>query len=123
MAWKVTLVEDQKFIEIKYSGVVTADELNDTFNATLAVVRKTGILRFYADCSEMTKGHSILDLYYLIDLYGKEEVSISFKEAILLPLPHPNKDEVRFYETACLNRGYLVKIFSTRDEALSWLFE
>jgi hypothetical protein len=31
--------------------------------------------------------------------------------------------EIKFYETACKNRGFNVKIFTEREDAIAWLAE
>lgn len=121
MPWNTNIDDGSKFIEFTYSGVVTAQELHDAITATSPIIKTTGILRFLADCTQMIMGHSIVDLYYLIDLYEKLGLSRNMKEAILLPSPHASSEEVKFYETACYNKGYHVKIFEAREDALLWL--
>jgi dihydroorotase len=69
----------------------------------------------------MIGGHSVLDLYNLISLYKDSGFPNNFKEAILMPNLNDPVENVQFYETACLNRGYNVKVFNDKDNAVLWL--
>jgi hypothetical protein len=77
--------------------------------------------RFFADCSEMTGGHSVVDLYNLIRKYETNGISRIMREAVILPKNPEAIPEVQFYETASFNNGYNVRIFTAHEEALSWL--
>jgi hypothetical protein len=121
MPWQIKLAENNSYMAITYSGVITPQELEDALRAILKLGRESGTTRILADCTGMTGGHSVFDLYYLIDLYEKENVPHQMKEAILLPALPEKLDDVKFYETACLNKGYDVRLFEMADDARSWL--
>lgn len=70
----------------------------------------------------MVGGHSIVDLYALIKLLESRDLR-GLKEAILMPSLQASRQDVEFYETACLNRGFNVKVFRDRQAALDWLAE
>lgn len=71
----------------------------------------------------MKGGHSVFDIYFLLDLYQQFEIPKTIKEAVVFSNEKDNKEKVKFYETASLNKGYNVRIFSNRDEAVKWLGE
>jgi len=121
MPWKVEFNGDHKIIEIKYSGIVTPAELKDAFAAVVVMTKKHNTLLYLADCSEMIGGHSVLDLYALISLFETYDLSRNLKEALVLPNLKSSIEDVKFYETACLNRSYYVKIFSNVHDAVLWL--
>jgi hypothetical protein len=52
-----------------------------------------------------------------------EHVDRSARMAVLLPATAKERELAAFYETVCLNRGWLVQRFETRDEARRWLIE
>lgn len=69
----------------------------------------------------MSGGHSVFDLFEVINLFENYGVDHSLKEAILLPALADSVEKVKFFEVACKNKGYNVKVFNNREEALTWL--
>ncbi|MFZ2449678.1 MAG: hypothetical protein WAW36_04065 [Methylovulum miyakonense] len=60
----------------------------------------------------------IIALIAISVLYALYAIALMLKEAILLPsLPAPIEN-VKFWETACYNRGLRVRIFDDRQNAL-----
>jgi len=123
MPWQVSIAPGSPFVETTYSGVLTPPELADAVRKTLRQAGTHGLKRFFADCTPLEGGHSILDLYTLADSLAKGDLSAVEREAVLLPaLPAP-AENVQFWETACLNRGLNVRIFLDRELAVAWLLE
>jgi hypothetical protein len=121
MPWSIKFNQDKRIIEITYSGTVTPQELHEAFLEAKTISSKHGTILFLADCTDMVGGHSVVDLYYLIALYEQNDLRNRIKEAIVLPSMKSPREEVQFYETACLNKGFNVKIFSDTTEAITWL--
>jgi hypothetical protein len=121
MAFQSRFVPESNYIEIEYKGNISTNELIEAAVASLDLARKNAISRFLADCTNLSGGHSVIDLYELISLYESLGIPRNFKEAVLLPAIPKSVDNVKFYETASTNRGYSVKIFDNREEALTWL--
>lgn len=120
MTWNIKFNSKFKFIELSYVGLVSPAELNEALLAAAALSKEKQTLDFFADCSELAGGHSIMDLYALISLFESTGVR-GLKEAIIFPSLQATIEDVKFYETACLNRGYNVRVFANRQEALTWL--
>ena len=113
--------KENNFVEVVYTGNISNEELIEAVLASVHLAREKGSFLFLADCTKMTGGHSIVDLYELISLYEKLEIPRNMREAIILPVIPEPVDKVRFYETASTNRGYTVRIFDDREQALVWL--
>jgi hypothetical protein len=108
-------------VEVVYWGVLAPEDLESAFVQAMAISRENDCLRFLADCTALTGGHSVVDLYNLVDALQSSGVAHLLSEAVLVPeLPVPTVN-VRFWETACQNRGIRVRIFVDRSEALDWL--
>jgi hypothetical protein len=120
MAWNVKYNSDTKIIELTYSGLVSPIELKDALSAALSLSKQEGTSLFLADCTDMVGGHSITDLYFLIALYEESGLR-GMKEALVLPALKSSVEQVKFYEVACRNRGFNVKIFSQIQDATAWL--
>ena len=121
MPWKTNYNEAEKYIELTYSGIVTPEELFMAFENSMRLSKEHNTLLYLADCLEMVGGHSVIDLYGLIGLFDQLNISIDSKEAVLMKSLQNSAKEIEFYETACRNRGFNVKLFTNRDEALDWL--
>lgn len=121
MPWTIAYNTEKDFILITYSGRVIQSELIEAFKASGELMKQHNTLLILSDCSKMIGGHSVLDLYSLISLYKDTDFPKYFKEAILMPDLNDTVENVQFYETACLNRGYNVKIFNNNTEAINWL--
>lgn len=121
MPWQVTYYEDLSVIETRYEGIVSLPELRAAVAKTLEFVQKHNAPLLLADCSALRGGHSIVDLYDLVQHLDTVGVARGFREAVVLPELEAMIKEVKFWETAFGNRGFMVCSFSSRDAALQWL--
>lgn len=123
MPWQIKIHTDNKIIETSYSGVLAPKELQDAVFKTIQVGENFDHPRFLGDCFKLDGGHSLFDLYGLVEVLSKIPYVRTLKEAILLPELPDSSEKVRFWETACYNRGIRVRVFTRRDEAIDWLLE
>jgi hypothetical protein len=121
MPWHAHIVPGVPVIETSYSGVLSAQDVAAAIEQTLALVRAHGITLLLADCTTLEGGHSIVDLFSFVQSIASAEGAESLKEALLLPGLAAAAQNVRFWETACVNRGINSRIFSDRSSALEWL--
>lgn len=121
MSWDINLINEPKIIKLIYSGNVTSEQLREALTACVTLAKKENILRFIADTTLLVDGHSVFDLYSVIQLYDTIGFDRNIKEAVLVQVGSPALTVASFYETACLNRGYNVKIFSDETKAIEWL--
>lgn len=121
MPWTIHFNPATQTVELAYTGVVSPKDLQEALVAALDLATKNQTSLFLADCTKMVGGHSVADLYFLISLFESSGFKREIKEAILLPSLQSSVEDVYFYETTCLNRGYNVKLFKKRDDALAWL--
>jgi hypothetical protein len=121
MPWKIELSPDKKIIETLYAGILTPSDLSDAVIGTWEYSRLNNIYNLLSDCTRLEGGHSVVDLYGLIDLLADMPKIYKIREAILVPQLPDSLENVRFWETACYNRGVTVKLFTDRQEAVDWL--
>jgi|WetSurMetagenome_2_1015567.scaffolds.fasta_scaffold99660_3 hypothetical protein len=121
MPWTAQIDTSHHIVELTYSGIVTPSELKDALVAAAALSKQHNANLFLADCTRLVGGHSVSDLYLLISTYEAAGLHPGQKEALVLPSSQPSKEDVKFYEDACLNRGYLAKIFTNVEDARAWL--
>lgn len=123
MPWSVEYRSDPSYIETRYEGILRPDELRAAIEATMAASIKERTLRFLGDCSLLEGGHSVVDLYAMVDLLEASGVARGMREAIIMPFLAPAARDVQFWETAAMNRGFFVRLFPDREQALTWLLE
>ncbi len=122
MAWRVLYNSTTDVTELINEGTVTSKDLFDGVMACYNLGIEKGSLKFLADSSkrEKFKG-SIFDYYKVPEMFAKMPEIRRARIAVLLPTGKCFDAGVRFFETVCLNRGYLVQTFKTREEAEEWL--
>ncbi len=121
MSWDVNLINESKIIKLIYAGNVTSEQLREALIECATLAKKENILHFIADTTKLVDGHSVFDLYSVIQLFDSIGFDHNIKEAVLVQVGSPALNGASFYETACLNRGYNVKIFSDETKAIDWL--
>lgn len=122
MNWQANYHEEEKVVELVYSGEVSRSELSNSAAATLKLAHSHGADRVLADCTDLHGGHTIADLYFLSDWLIGVKAHL-MKEAVVLPTEAASSAMARFWETTCSNRGLRVRVFDHRDTARRWLME
>lgn len=112
---------NERLVEVVFRGQVSEAELRRAVDDTISLAANHQTCLCLADCLGLGGGHSFTDLYDLVALLEARKLGPQFREAILLPANPAAAEQVRFYETACFNRGINVRIFSDRAEAIAWL--
>jgi hypothetical protein len=107
--------------EASFTGTLTASELEGAVREIMALMQESDTRLLLADCTGVTGGHSVFDLYGLADWLMAS--APSFREAVVLPTLDLAAKNVRFWETTCRNRGLAVRIFNDRQSALEWLHD
>jgi hypothetical protein len=122
MPWRVVFCPEKGVIETVYSGDLDPVELREAVDATLLLSQEHSASRFLGDCSGLLGGHSVFDLYGLVEFLQSVGFPDGFKEALLVPPEQAaNAPDFEFWETACLNRGFEVRMFTDRADAMDWL--
>ena len=122
MPWHCTVHYEPNYVETCFFGSMSSSELGEAFQHILELATKEDIPEILADLSQLTGGHSVVDLYYLIGTLEGTEVGRRMREAIIIPALPLSPENAEFWETACLNRGLRVSLFKDRQSALDWLF-
>jgi hypothetical protein len=125
MPWGVTYRPIERVVETRYEGVLGPAELRAAVEATARAARENGADRFLADLSLLRDGHSLVDLSELVSHFEAAGLTRSVREALVLPeaATPAAADRARFYETACRNRGWNVRIFADHSPAMAFLVE
>jgi len=121
MAWKVTMNHETGFIETTYSGVATIQDITESTMKCLEFAHSEAPLKFLTDLANADLDVSIIGLFKQPDFWE----ALGFKRvnslAIIQGVKHKEKGELSFFEDVSVNRGWNVKIFTERQDAIEWL--
>jgi hypothetical protein len=121
MSFTVKYNPELNTIESVLADNVTTEDLRRHELQCTALAKETNSTRFLTDATQATLNVSILALYDLPKLYQDQDLRRPVLIAVLPPTSEAGKGRVDFYETVCLNKGWTVRIFGERQEALDWL--
>jgi hypothetical protein len=121
VAFKATFLADYGVVETIWSGQVSPGDIDEGVTATGILAAEKLSNRFLADLREQAPGGSALDIFSLAEFLCSLPPGTIEREAVLAPRTPAAAEEIRFFETACRNRGLDVRMFDDRDEALEWL--
>lgn len=109
-------------IELTYSGRVTGVDLKEATSECISLGKQTGTTKFLVDEAGMELAASLVDLLKLPEVqYVDEQADRQGQVAIILPASKEARDAVQFFEIACRNRGWHVRVFSDHRSAIDWL--
>jgi hypothetical protein len=109
-------------IEIVLTNHVAAANLTAITTKCIALINEKNIYDVLIDVEEMVLDASLSDIYDLPDKqYTNEDLDHRIRIGLIEPKSSKEKEAAKFYENACVNRGWLVKTFSNRNDAINWL--
>jgi len=121
MAWQVEHLTDDGVVMVVVSGETGLDDLLATFAAGATKARELGVKRLLIDGREMTLASSTTELYGLPGLLQERGLTRAHKVAIVFSGElEPDKD-LLFLETVFFNRGFPLRLFPEKNEAIVWL--
>lgn len=124
MAWKAAFLEAQRIVELTYSGLITAQDLQSATSHCIALGKQHQSSLFLVDAQDAQFSASLVELYNLpVQQFELEEADRSGRLAIIQPSSPRMREAARFYESVCRNRGWTVLVLPTRDEAVAWLLD
>ncbi len=122
MPWNAKHNETLQLIEVVYTGLTTARDLQEATSKCIAMGKEKGINRFLVDSEGLELSASFVDVFELCDKkYTAEKADRLSRIAVVLPRSTEAQEVARFYETVCRNRGWMANVVSTRQEAIDWL--
>ncbi|MBK6345020.1 MAG: hypothetical protein IPN08_11175 [Bacteroidales bacterium] len=125
MGWKAGHNKNLGILEVTFTGSPEIEELKAAVMSSLKLCYEKQVTRVLADCSKMVSSvnDSIMSTYELGSFYESLKIEILMKEAIILPENEKAAAMMYFFETTARNRGFNVRVFAERDDALSWLLK
>jgi hypothetical protein len=121
MSWKLVFHEECKIVETIFVGNIPPQELQEAVKASLALAKEKNTNLYLGNCIELGHSGSPVDIFELALFYENIPVDRLSNEAVLLPVSIEAAKAMKFYETVTTNRGFQVRVFGDRQEAIRWL--
>lgn len=123
MKWSVEYNDDLKIVVLTYFGRVTGSDISEAAAARIDLGKEKGVTKFLIDARKVEADELAgMDIHSIPEkLYTEKQVERTSRIAILAPQTETSKKMVRFFESACVNRGWVVKSFNDQESAVRWL--
>ena len=109
-------------IEIVHAGRTTEANLTAVTTKGIELTKEKNIFDVLIDVTEIELAASLFDIFNLpAKQYAEKALDHRIRIGLVQPKLSKEKENAQFYETACVNRGWLVKTFSNRNDAIDWL--
>ena len=121
MAWKVEIDTDTGFIHTVYSGIVTKEDIIASMTETLKMLEGKGPQKIFTEWLDATSKLSTMEIF---DIPGEWEAAGAYRGSVLavvVPKDAQSLKDAKFYENTCCNRGWRVRVFTQRNDAIEWL--
>jgi hypothetical protein len=116
LPYEIRLNEEVGIIEILPSDVVTKQDIADSIANVNRIKREKGIYKILVDTRETTLVPGAADIFELFSNFPRD-----LKGALLITANQPTSQDIAFIETVAVNRGFNIRLFFSKDEALTWL--
>ncbi len=125
MSWTVEYDDTLQIVVITYVGKSSGKDFKEAAKKRIAVAKALDSIRTLIDASKLyTDESTTVDVYNIVkNTYEKLGNRGDWKIAITTPESPTARRQVYFYETVCINRGWRVKEFEERKEAIEWLLK
>jgi len=122
MPWECKTNSDQNMIEVKYTGKVTAKDLQESTSKVITMEKETEIHSILSDTTEAVLAASIVDLYDIPTIqYAEEDADHRGHLAIILSESPKEREAAEFFEVTSRSAGWRVNTFDNRQLAIDWL--
>ena len=116
MPEEVQINQELEIIEVLSYGKVTGQTLDASLQEVVRLNKETGLNRILVDTMKQTEMPSVMTLYNFANALPR-----NMRFAILVSEKQNTREDQDFFETVARNRGFVVREFESRDEAVDWL--
>ncbi|HXR04298.1 MAG TPA: hypothetical protein VN836_06275 [Verrucomicrobiae bacterium] len=115
----IRIIQTHAFIKATPEGRLGRENMKKLFIDIASVAATSNDCGILIDTRKAESGMSSSDLWYLAAQLSKLGKSFSRKTALLCP--RERFDRVGFFALCAQNRGFLVNVFTSFEDAIEWL--
>jgi hypothetical protein len=121
MPWKVEYGSERDLVVVTASGEVSSQDGRDQAEKVSRLLKENHGTLVLVDYSEALSEVSLPNLYWLPDYFSELGAPWHARIAVLLPRTGYRMESYQFFELACKNAGYTIRLFAERGPAEDWL--
>lgn len=121
MPYAIKFIENNRIIQIKNNGELSYEELLTQTREVIKIQQEKSTSLILTEFVSVKLDVNIADIFQFPELYEQLGMQRKSKIAVVVSDVEIKTDELQFYETICLNRGWNIKIFLKEKEAIKWL--
>ena len=110
-----------RIIELVHTGILSGEDLRKSTEEGILLQKEHGVHAVLIDTSDLESAPAVTEVYDLPRQYDEGGFSKLTRLALVWPKLPAAKKVAEFYDNVCNNRGWTVRPFDTRDEAVAWL--
>lgn len=118
MERELEYLEDKDIVIVKATGVYELSAEIDTIKRIASKLEEHNCSRLLIDFRAANIIARTVDIFERPKAYGNHGIERPLRAAIVCK---ELNDDLRFYRTVCLNRGWIVDIFDDYDAGIDWL--
>ena len=118
MGYELIFDDERKILVGRVMGKLEPSLVQQMAAELANMIQKHRCTKMLNDLREVEFPSSVYDIYNIPRLIGQAGVPLGCKRALLV---NELAGDFRFLETASINIGHQVRIFSDMDEAVAWL--
>jgi len=121
MPFEIKFLGEKGIVSIENRGELTYDELIEQTKEAINLGHENNSRLFLTDFSHVKVQTSMMEVFQFPEIYEQLGMNQMSKIAVLVSETELKTEELKFYETICLNRGWQIKIFLQKEPAIEWL--
>ncbi len=121
MSWSIEYVSETEQIHVRSSGPIFNQDARAQTEEVVALLKRHDANFVLVDCSEVTLEVSLANLYWLPEYYLELGAPQHVRIALILPPRQFQLESYQFFQVACKNAGYNVRLFDSAEAAQTWL--
>ncbi|HNY51504.1 MAG TPA: hypothetical protein PLV50_09085 [Smithella sp.] len=120
MEWNIVVNEEHQCAEVTTRGIADKDRSLNMAKSIINEVKTRQIRKILIDHRNLEDViASTLEIYDRALLLKDSGAATAVKIALIVKPEH--FEQFKFFETVCVNRGFLISIFQDKEKAMTWL--
>ena len=105
-------------VEATTSGHLTTEKIQADIDNMMKLSEENQVFKFLLDATGVLTAPTLSETFQRFASFPRQ-----YKQAVVMKQSQPTAEDARFIETVAYNRGILIRVFETREAALTWLME
>ncbi len=121
MPYNINFLEQEGIVEVVSFGQITVEDFINQSKEAIDLALKKNTNLFLSDDSDMVGPVNISVIISLPDFWERFSAPRTNKMALLISKDETLHEDFYFFENVCRNRGWNVKLFGEKEDAIKWL--